>query len=57
MIPQSLSDYGDPLDVLVLVTNPTYPRILIEARSIALLKMSDGSSTDNTVLCVTRNDH
>jgi inorganic pyrophosphatase len=25
MIPQTLSEDGDPLDVLVLVTNPTYP--------------------------------
>jgi inorganic pyrophosphatase len=56
MIPQTLSEDGDPLDVLVLVTNPTYPGILIEARPIALLKMSDGSNTDNKVLCVARND-
>ena len=56
MIPQTLSADGDPLDVLVLVTNPTYPGILIEARPIALLKMSDGSNTDSKVLCVARND-
>ena len=56
MIPQTMSEDGDPLDVLVLVTNPTYPGILIEARPIAILKMSDGSRTDNKVLCVAKND-
>jgi inorganic pyrophosphatase len=56
MIPQTLSDDGDPLDALVLVTNPTYPGILIEARPIGLLKMKDGKRTDNKVLCVASND-
>lgn len=56
MIPQTMSEDGDPLDVLVLVTNRTYPGILIEARPIAILKMSDGSRTDNKVLCVAKND-
>ena len=32
LIPQTLSEDGDPLDALVLVTNSTYPGILIESR-------------------------
>ncbi len=56
MIPQTLSGDGDPLDVLVLVTNPTYPGILIEARPIGLLKMKDGKRIDNKILCVANND-
>ena len=40
-IPQTLSEDGDPLDTLTLVTNPTYPGILIEARPIGLLEMED----------------
>ena len=56
MIPQTLSDDGDALDVLVLVTNPTYPGILIEARPIGLLKMKDGKKIDNKILCVANND-
>jgi inorganic pyrophosphatase len=56
MIPQTLSEDGDPLDVLVLVTNPTYPGILIEARPIGLLKMKDGKRIDNKILCVANND-
>jgi inorganic pyrophosphatase len=56
MIPQTLSEDGDALDVLVLVTNPTYPGILIEARPIGLLKMKDGRKIDNKILCVANND-
>jgi inorganic pyrophosphatase len=56
IIPQTLSDDGDPLDVLVLMTNPTYPGILLEARPIALLKMKDGRKADNKILCVPTND-
>jgi hypothetical protein len=42
MIPQTLSEDGDPLDVLVLVTNPTYPGILIEARPALLRAPNNG---------------
>jgi inorganic pyrophosphatase len=56
MIPQTLSGDGDPLDVLVLLTNPTYPGILIEARPIGLLKMKDGKRIDHKILCVANND-
>jgi inorganic pyrophosphatase len=45
IIPQTLSDDADPLDVLVLMTNPTYPGLLLEARPIALLKMTKGASS------------
>ncbi len=56
MIPQTVSGDGDPLDVLVLLTNPTYPGILIEARPIGLLKMKDRKRLDNKILCVSNND-
>ena len=56
LIPQTLSDDGDPLDALVLMTNPTYPGILIEARPIALLRMEDAQEVDNKILCVAIND-
>ena len=38
LIPQTLSEDGDPLDALVLVTNPTFPGILIESRPIGYYK-------------------
>jgi len=56
LIPQTLSEDGDPLDALVLVTNPTYPGILIEARPIGLLRMKDDGEVDDKIICVTTND-
>ena len=56
IIPQTLSEDGDPLDALVLVTNPTFPGILIEARPIGLLRMKDDGEADDKVICVSTND-
>ena len=56
LIPQTLSEDGDPLDALVLVTNPTYPGILIEARPIGLLQMIDDEESDDKIICVSTND-
>ena len=52
LIPQTLSEDGDPLDALVLVTNPTYPGILIESRPIGLLEMKDDGEPDDKIICV-----
>ncbi len=41
---------------LVLVTNPTYPGILIEARPIGLLQMKDAGDLDDKIICVSTND-
>ena len=56
IIPQTLSEDGDPLDALVLVTNPTYPGILIESRPIGLLRMKDNGESDDKIICVSTND-
>ena len=56
IVPQTLSEDGDPLDALVLVTNPTFPGILIEARPIGLLKMKDEGEIDDKIICVAIND-
>ncbi len=56
IIPQTYAEDGDPLDALVLVTNPTYPGILIEARPIGLLRMKDSNQMDNKILCVAKDD-
>ena len=56
LIPQTLSEDGDPLDALVLVTNPTYPGILIESRPIGLLQMKDDGESDDKIICVSTND-
>jgi inorganic pyrophosphatase len=56
IIPETLADDGDLLDALVLVTNPTYPGILIEARPIGLLELNDSGKLDDKILCVPHND-
>ncbi len=56
IIPQTYAEDGDPLDALVLVTNPTFPGVLIEARPIGLLRMKDSNKIDNKILCVAKDD-
>lgn len=50
--PQTLALDGDPLDVLVLVIQPTFPGCLVVARPIGLLEMVDGGMEDDKVLAV-----
>jgi len=46
-------DYGfAPLDVLVLVIEPSFPGCLVAARPIGLLEMIDGDKEDEKILAV-----
>lgn len=56
LIPQTLGEDKDPLDALVLVTNPTYPGILIPSKPIGALSMIDNGEGDDKILCVPVND-
>jgi inorganic pyrophosphatase len=49
-IPRTLDDDGDPLDVLVLVTNATFPGCIIAVRPIGILRMRDETCRDDKVL-------
>jgi inorganic pyrophosphatase len=40
-VPSTLSDDGDPLDVLVLVDAPSFPGCVMQVRPIGLLEMLD----------------
>jgi len=51
-IPGTLSDDGDPLDVLVLVDQPSFPGCLIEVRPVALLNMVDSDIGDQKIIAV-----
>lgn len=51
-IPQTFDEDGDPLDILVLVTNPTFPGCIITVRPIGVLRMEDQSLRDDKVLAV-----
>jgi len=55
-IPSTLSDDGDPLDVLVLVPSPSFPGCVQEVRPIGLLEMLDQGILDEKVLAVGKNN-
>ncbi len=55
-IPDSLALDGDALDVLILVSEPTFPGCLIEVRPIGLFKMFDEKGPDAKILCVPVSD-
>ena len=51
-IEDTLGQDGDPLDALVLLTEPTFPGCLIPAKPIGLFKMRDEQGIDDKVICV-----
>jgi inorganic pyrophosphatase len=55
-IPDTLSLDGDPLDVCVCVSEPTFPGCTILVRPIALFRMEDDKGIDDKVLCVPLSD-
>ncbi|WP_188941969.1 inorganic diphosphatase [Nakamurella endophytica] len=55
-IENTLGQDGDPLDALVLLTEPTFPGCLVLARAIGMFRMTDEKGPDDKVLCVAAND-
>ena len=51
-IPHTLSDDGDPVDVLVLSPVPLMTGVVVRCRAIGMLKMTDESGQDGKVLAV-----
>lgn len=51
-VPATLSEDGDPLDVLVVTPYPVAPGSVIRARPIGILYMSDEAGKDSKVLAV-----
>src|SRR5260370_16087359 len=51
-IPGTLADDGDPLDVLVLVEEPSFPGCLIEVRPVGILNMVDNEEADQKIIAV-----
>lgn len=56
LIPGTYADDGDPLDILVLITNPTHPMTLLETRPIGVLLMEDEKGLDEKILAVATHD-
>ncbi len=55
-IDDTLGQDGDPLDALVLLSEPTFPGCLIRGRTIGMFRMTDEMGPDDKVLCVPFND-
>lgn len=55
-IPQTLAEDGDPLDVLVMVNEPTFSGCLIETHVVGLFRMVDRGRPDYKVLGVPASD-
>lgn len=49
----TLSPDGDPLDILVIGTEPTYPGCIVPARVLGYLTMVDNGSLDYKLIAVT----
>ena len=51
-IENTLAPDGDPLDILILATEPTYPGCVIPARIVGYLKMYDNGKGDYKLISV-----
>jgi inorganic pyrophosphatase len=55
-IPSTVAEDGDPVDILVLTNEPTFPGALLMARPLGYLEMSDEKGRDQKVLAVPTGD-
>lgn len=55
-IPNTLALDSDPLDVLVLVTEPTFPGVVMEVKPIGVFHMTDEKGPDEKIICVPVSD-
>ncbi len=54
--PQTLWEDGDALDVMLLTTFPLAPGILVNARPVAMMEMTDSGESDNKIIAVPVDD-
>lgn len=55
-VPRTLFDDGDALDVVVLSTHPLAPGVLLKARPVAIMEMTDDGERDDKVIAVPSKD-
>ena len=55
-VPQTYWDDNDPLDVILLTTYPLLLGILVEARPVGLLEMTDDGEEDHKIIAVPTED-
>jgi len=51
-VPHTLSDDGDPIDVLIANTRPIMPGAVINVRPVGVLKMEDDGGGDEKIIAV-----
>jgi len=51
-IEYTLAEDGDPLDILVLATTPTFPGCIVDARVVGYLDMYDSGEHDEKIIAV-----
>src|SRR5690606_36921469 len=51
-IPNTMALDNDPLDVLVLTTEPTIPGLVMEEKPIGVFYMADDKGNDEKIICV-----
>ena len=51
-IPQTLDEDGDPLDVVLLISEPTFTGCLVHARPIGIMEMDDAGKIDDKIIAV-----
>ena len=51
-VPHTLSDDGDPIDVLVANTRPIMPGAIVNVRPVGVLQMLDEAGTDEKIIAV-----
>ncbi|MBQ2248807.1 MAG: inorganic diphosphatase [Clostridia bacterium] len=55
-IPRTYADDGDPLDVLVLCSEPVYPMTLIRVYPIGVMRMLDDGKMDDKIIALPLSD-
>lgn len=55
-IDNTLANDGDPLDILVLTSEPTFPGCIVDARVIGYLQTIDNGFGDNKIIAVNNVD-
>ncbi len=51
-IPQTLDHDGDPLDVVLLINEPTFTGCMVHARPIGIMRMDDAGKIDDKIIAV-----
>jgi len=55
-VPETLAEDGDPIDVLLLLEEPTFPGCHVRARPVGVFWMTDEKGPDAKLLCVPVHD-